>query len=305
MINIPEIITNLKSKRRKKIPSYSNRASEIGHPCVRYLVWNRTKWDQKHIYPTSLQYIFDEGVEQEKIIVKELLEADISLIEQQKSFRWEKYNISGHLDFKILDGNNAIPVEFKSLNPYTFDSIKSVDDLYKNKSWFFRKYPAQLSLYLLMDNKEFGLFLLKNKSNGQLKQIELNLDYDYAESLLQKVEKINDFVEKKEDPEPIDYDEKVCGSCEFKHVCCNDIKGKELKFFDDEEMEKKLELYHELKLQVKAYKQIEDELKEELLEVNKVVCGDYLIEGKWIDVKGGTCERKPSKYWKRTIKRIS
>lgn len=302
MIDIIEKMNIYKGKKRRNYPSKSNRASEVGHPCTRYLVWNRTKWKEKYIHSTGLQYIFDEGVEHEKIIIRELQEAGLSLIENQRFFEWEKYNITGHLDFKILDGKTAIPVEFKSLNPYTWQSITSVNDLKKNKSFFFRKYVDQLTLYLLMDEKELGMFLLKNKSTGKLKQIMMKLDYDYGEKIIQKVELINKHVDGNTDPEPIEWDERTCGNCGFKHICCNEITGDELKFFDDEEMEKKLDRYFELKNLTKAYKKIDDELKSELFEVNNVVCGNYKIDGKWIEKKA--FEVKAGRYWGKTIKNI-
>ena len=113
----------------KQYPVHSNRASDLGVPCVRYHVLNRTRWQEKSLHGVGLQMIFNMGNEIEEIVLKELAEAGIKVIEQQRSFEWKEYSITGHIDGKILEGDQVYPLEIKSCSPYVFKSINSINDL--------------------------------------------------------------------------------------------------------------------------------------------------------------------------------
>ena len=55
-----EIIGKIKEAKRKKIKNYPchvPRASEIGHPCERYLVYSITNWQDRQPYEPELQVI--------------------------------------------------------------------------------------------------------------------------------------------------------------------------------------------------------------------------------------------------------
>ena len=95
---IVEAIRESKEKKISSYPVHSNRASDLGNPCVRYHVYNRTRWAEKSLHNASLQSIFDLGNDFEAIVLKELAEAGVSIIEQQRSFEWKEYQITGHVD---------------------------------------------------------------------------------------------------------------------------------------------------------------------------------------------------------------
>ena len=123
------ILTN-RRKNNKKFPCHSNRASAIGDDCLRYLVYSRTDWDKSDDFDDGLLAIFNEGNIHEPAVIKDLADAGFEIFEQQVSFGNEnllkQYKITGHLDFKIRDQGRAIPVEFKTMSPYIFDSINSL-----------------------------------------------------------------------------------------------------------------------------------------------------------------------------------
>lgn len=83
---IVERIMEAKQKKIKQYPVNSNRASDLGHPCVKYHVLNRTRWQEKELHDATLQAVFDLGNEFEQIIMKDLNEAGIPVIEQQRPF---------------------------------------------------------------------------------------------------------------------------------------------------------------------------------------------------------------------------
>ena len=158
---IVESLIELKKSRIKQWPVNSNRASSLGHECLRYLVYERTRWQEKVLHGVTLQMIFDEGNLHEKAVIRDLQDAGNEIIEQQRAFAWSAYLITGHIDGKLLKDSIAIPFEIKSCSPWIFQSINKLNDLHNHKYHHVRCYPSQLTLYLLMDNKEFGYFIFK------------------------------------------------------------------------------------------------------------------------------------------------
>ena len=58
---IPDIVGRIYSQKERKIkinPCHTNRASELGHPCLRYLVYIRTSWQDRVPHGLGLQLLF-------------------------------------------------------------------------------------------------------------------------------------------------------------------------------------------------------------------------------------------------------
>lgn len=313
---IVERVYEHKREQIKQYPVNANRASSLGHPCTRYLVFERTKWQEKTLHNERLQMVFDIGNDTEDRVMKDLKEAGFQVIEQQRSFQWPEYQITGHIDCKLLIGENgngkAYPVEVKSMSPFAFEKVNSVQDMLKSKYAYMRAYPGQMTLYLLMDNKERGFFLLKNKVTGAMKEIPVDLDYALGESLLKKAEAINAHVASKTLPDPIEYDENVCSGCGYVHICTPDRIGKEVEVIDNEELEGLLKRYEELKPSTKEYDEVDKRISEIVNGREKVLVGNYFITGSWrkttkynvpADVKTQYAEE--SKYWVKKIQRAA
>jgi len=260
-------------------PCNTNRASEIGHECIRYLVFLRTKGGEKTLHTIDSEYIFREGHDQEKAVLRLLADAEIEVIEQQRPFEWKKYQLTGHIDGKIVVDDKILPTEIKSMSPWIYDKTSTLEEMLNSKYYWVRKYPAQLTMYMMMDEKEEALFLLKNKSTGKLKEILINLDYDYAESLVQKCEVINKHVAEGTIPEPIPWGD-VCCHCPFKHLCINEVLREEIQFVVDQLLEEQINGYHELKQWHVKWKELDEILKEKLRGIDRVVIGDWLVLGK-------------------------
>lgn len=282
---IVEKILEAKQAKVRQWPVNANRASELGHPCLRYLVLNRTRWQEKALYDARVQMIFDMGRAVEDLVFQDLREAGFTIVEQQRAFSWAKYQITGSIDFKLAIDSEVYPCEVKSAAPHPFESINSVVDMLKHKYLYMRKYPAQLTLYLLMDNKEHGLFLFKNKSTGELKEVWMDLDMDFAESLVQKAEAINKHVAEGTLPAPMEYTEDICGDCPFVHICLPDRIGKEVQVTDDAELLSLVTRYFELKPGATEYDQVNDRINKLVQGRDKILVGDYFIQGKWIERK--------------------
>jgi len=309
-ISIADIILTSKARRIRRIPHKANWASQMGHPCLRYLVYERTKWDEKKMHNSTLQSIFDLGNDFEQIVLRELAEAGFQTIEQQRAFYWDKYEISGHIDAKIILGDRAIPIEIKSCSPYVFDSISDVSSIRYHKYDYLRGYLAQITLYMLLDGKDQAILLFKNKVSGLLKDIWVNLDYEFGESIIQKAEIINQHIKDGTLPDGMDYDSNQCDNCGYVHLCLPEVIGRGVDISSDEELMGMLARYWELKPIHKEYEDIDKQLKPILEGKEKLLCGEFYIDGKWIkrtdyDVPAEVREpyRTEKYYWRKQIRK--
>ena len=304
-----KILDDVKS-RINIYPCHSNRASQLSDPCLRKLVYYRTRWQEAELHDVDLQKIFDEGNYQEQIVIRELAEAGIALEQQQRPFEWKEYQITGHIDGMlpvIIEGSNdftTIPVEIKSMSPNIWRNMHSIKDL-ERYPWT-AKYIGQVVLYMLMGNAEHSLLILKNKTSGQFKMFVINLNdwLDLKEELLQKAEAINKHIKENTLPDFCD-DPEHCLRCQFRHICLPDMKASPgVNFIDKPELETKLKRLDEIKESVKEFNQLDKEVKEEIKEQENLCVGDYLISGKWIVVNKKEQPAKEAssyKYWKSKI----
>jgi len=309
---IVEKVNKTKAAKIKQWPVMSNRASSMGHPCTRYLTLERTHWQEKTLHDVGLQYVFDLGNEFEQIVLKEMMESGVRIVEQQRPFEWRDYQITGHIDGKLEDGGSYYPFEIKSVSPFVFDSIGSVSDMLNSKYLHLRKYPAQMILYELMDNKERGVMLFKNKASGRLKEVWIDLDYDLGEGLIKKAEEINRHVAAGTLPDPIEWSDSTCQECGYLHVCLPDRSGMtEVSIDDNEELVELLEKYDRLKPIAKEYDEVDEQLKKLLNGRSRVIVGNFFVDGYYRkstrydvpkEIKAQYANE--SEYWVRKIRRI-
>lgn len=303
MINIVEKLDQETAKRIKSWPSKANRASECGHPCIRFLVLSRLQPEKKELHDVGLQRIFDEGNLHEDAVLREIQDAGFKLVEQQRPFEMKEVQLTGRIDAKIAIDGKLIPLEIKSCSPNSFQHIKNLapDDIKNSKYSWVRRYPAQLMAYMLMDNKDKGIIIFKNKTTGEKCQKEFTLDYDYMEEILKKLEEVNEYVTGNEVPsvEPIE----DCKTCGFAKTVCfpSQDYGPGFEILTDEELIMKLERREELKESTKEYKELDEEIKETVKGKNLLI-GDFKIESKEIERKEYTV--KSGKYWKVSIEKI-
>lgn len=303
---IVEKIIESKERKIKGYPVNSNRASDLGIPCVRYHVLNRTKWNEKTLHGADLQLTFDIGNVMEDAILRDIQDAGLQVVEQQRAFSWPEYQITGHLDAKVIIDGEPIPLEIKTASPYVFKAINSIRDLTNGKYGYLRKYPAQLTLYCLMGNHERGIFLFKDKSSGAMKEIEMPLDYELGESLLKRAEAINKHVADGTLPEPIN-DDLWCDKCPFTHICLPDQIGKEIEI-DTTELSTMLDRLEELKPAVKEYDEIDGQVKELVEGREKLLAGSWFVTGKYLEKKSYDIPaeikaqyEKVTRYWRRKV----
>lgn len=262
---VNEIVEKRKQYLQNKIQRYpaSNfRASDIPD-CNRYMVYSVLDWQKKELHDEGLQAIFERGNIEERQVVQDLMAIGFNFVSQQTPIeiknRQGEVICRGSIDGKIIYNKEAIPCEIKSMNMNTFNSLNSLDDFTKRP--LHRKYLRQMQLYLFGNNEEAGIFILTNLQ-GHYKFIVVTLSMEECEWILQRLERNWEFVKKKEYPDPMGYNEKICGWCGFKHLCLPEIKNEGSQMIDNPALEEKLERREDLKILVEEYDEIDSSIKD-------------------------------------------
>jgi CRISPR/Cas system-associated exonuclease Cas4 (RecB family) len=308
--DIIELVDEVVEDEIVTFPCHSNRASAIGHDCMRYLVYERTQWQNKQKHSVDLQYIFDEGHDQEKAVKEKLKKTGLELTGAQDFQEYKPYKLTSHVDIFIFDPKYmnrktgeplyTFPVEIKSIAPHGWEVIDGVESIRNSKNPWVRRYLGQMTIYLLNTNREIGVIVFKNKSTGRLKVVWMQLDYDYAETLVKKADAINKHVEDETLPDRIPYDGRQCDECSYVHICCPAYERSELELMTDPELEDMIEGRDQLKPYKSKHDALDKEIKARIGKRTKLVVGKFFVAGKEVEKKEYTV--KAGKSWKLDIK---
>jgi CRISPR/Cas system-associated exonuclease Cas4 (RecB family) len=256
-------------RKWRQYPTRSNRASVMGHPCERWLVYKRVAWEREERPDPVLLSIFEEGGLHERDLERELKEAGFTIIEGQVAIEYPEVNISGRVDGGLVLAEAAgratvsIPIDYKSVSEHTFESIATAEDVRDHKYVYTRSWYTQMQLYCLLKNRDVGLIILKSKSTGLVKQVEVHLDYKYAEEILKKAERVNAHVKAGTLPDRIEYVEDICGRCSFFSVCLPDAAARAgIALLDNPEMLALIRRRVELKAAADEYARIDRQFKD-------------------------------------------
>lgn len=314
---LPDVTGQIKAAIEKEIkifPPTSNWASRIGHPCMRYLVHSRLDWDKTPKISVEKKMMFDLGHVLEQHVAKIYLEkAGYKIVEMDRAVQDEpsgllrRVKLHGKLDFVCQDPNGwEFPVECKGVHPNTWNAVDSIEDLLFAKHVWTRQYPGQLMVYLLGKAYPIGMFIMINKVTAEPKHIWLHQDYTYAEELIQKAEKVNAFVDAGTYPDRINYDESICGRCDFAEVCLPDLLRSESEVIIDEDFINMLEERERLKPAAKRYEEVDEAAKKRVRNLPRVIAGNFAIFGKEVVRKNYARgpEIEPTVGWKVDIKRL-
>lgn len=263
-------------------PCNNLRASNLGHPCERYLFLLIKHWDEQKPHDVGLQNIFDLGNTLEEHTINNIKEAGFEIVTPTvRSWKVDVKGgiITGREDIRLKDENGElIPVEIKGLSPFEWDKLNTVDDFLKSKRAYIQGYPAQLYIYMLKFGKEHGFFALTNKLTGETKFIEVPFDYDYGEKLLSKAERVYAALNADITPEACD-DISICENCSLSHIC--GLQRRIPADIDiDDELDALINRKQELAEAKKEYEDVDKQIKAKIGEREKVITGQYVIERK-------------------------
>lgn len=276
-------LSHMKSIRSPQSVAPTNRASTLGDVCERRLVLYRTKGDQAAQIDPTLQSIFEEGKLHERETKRLLSDLGYDLIGAQQSFPKNDYNITGHIDGVLSDDGVPFVAEVKSLNPNSWVRIKTIDDIrYSGASWM-KKWFDQAQLYCVLSGIDRGIFILKNKSTGEIKVIPFELDHEAVESLLDRAVRIENYIKLGELPEPIT-SPRECSQCPFfQRVCFPQVNfGEGMAMIMDEDLIEMAEQRDRHAEGHRLYKEADEVLKERLRGVERGLLGEgFAIIGRW------------------------
>ena len=285
-------------------PCNNLRASNLGHPCERYLFLLIKHWEDQKPYDVGLQNIFDLGNTLEEHTIKNIKEAGFEVVTPTvRSWKVEVKGgiITGREDIRLKDENGELlPVEIKGISPFEFDKLNTVDDFLKSKRAYIQGYPAQLFIYMYKFGKEKGYFALTNKLTGETKFIEVPFDYDFGERMLQKAERVYAALQADKAPDACE-DISVCESCSLAHIC-GECRRVPADVDLDDELDDLINKKQELAPVKKEYDQIDKQIKAKIGEREKVITGHYLIERKSFVKKAFTVPE--SVQYRVSIKRL-
>lgn len=305
-MNANDIKEKLEATAAAKIQVYPVEhlsASRLGHPCERYLYLLIKNWQDQKPHDTGLQHIFDLGNSIEDYTIERLKEAGFECVTPTvRSWRIDKPLITGREDVRIKDTETGdlLPVEIKGLSPQEWAKLNTIDDFLNSKKHYVRGYPTQLFVYMYHFAKERGFFVITNKLTGEIKPIEVYLDYDFGEQVLQKAERIYKALETNTPPESCD-DASVCEGCNLQHIC-GQVKRVPADVELDDELENLINRKEELKAAKTEYEAVDKAIKERVGEREKVITGTYLIERKSFVKKAFTVPE--STQFRINIKRL-
>lgn len=271
----------------KVYPCEHLRASNVGHPCERYLYLLIRNWEELIPHDEGLQNIFDLGNSIEAYTIKKLRDSGLEVVTPtSRSWKVENPLITGREDIRIKDPETGelIPAEIKGLSPNEWEKLNTVEDFYNSRRYYVRGYPAQLLVYLWKFEKSYGFFILTNKLTGELKIIEVPFDWTRADELLKKAERIYTALADttgKTIPEACD-DMSVCERCQMRHLCTAAHERTETEI-DGGELEEAIDRKNELAPLYREYNEINDQIKKMVGEREKVISGKYVISTKTIN----------------------
>lgn len=203
-------------------------ASMVGNPCDRALVWSFTRPTERAPYGYILQSIFNEGKLHHADSYERLERMGFILNrEARRSVRYKLGGgavVSGRMDgslrgFKDQRFNPDWSLEIKSVQEQAWRRYDTIEDVYAASHWRTAGYGDQINIYNFLEELPAGVLVFKSKSTGLLKVIPAPLDYGRAEQTLQRIERLQGMVDRKEDPPPILYGDTTCGQCPFLAVC--------------------------------------------------------------------------------------
>lgn len=256
-------------------------ATALGYKCERRIVYQRTESDKADQINEELASIFEEGNLHQVDVRRELADLGYEVVEAELNFRDSRLEITGTIDGKLdlSDEHRArrVPVEIKSSAGSPPDTAEGLRD----HKGLYGRYYAQLQVYLFLTSEPEGLFLFKDKITGLWAVVPVALDYDYAEGLLQRAERVRDAIKSGVVPERL-ADRSECVGCPWQNTICHPEQDAPdpLLLVEDAALVAQLEERERLDPMATRFDALDKEIKTRF----KLTAGDRFIAG---DAKSG------------------
>lgn len=292
-----QLARRVAAHRKNWTPS-ATPATDLGYSCERRIVYHRCWPNDAAPINDELASIFEEGNLHQRDVRAELALLGFEVVEAELNFRDERLQITGTIDGKLALPTNGdgkpprVPIEIKSTAgspPATAEGLRLSD------SSLLRRYYAQMQAYLVLTSSPEGLMLFKSKQTGVWTIVAVALDYEYAEALLKKAERVRDVVAAiraawatggKEEgalallPNRI-ADRSECGGCPWRDTLCHPAEAPmdPLLLADDATLTAQLAERAAMKPGRDAYEKLDEAIKERF----KLTLGDRFVVGsRWL-----------------------
>ena len=163
-------------------------ASQLGHPCERYL-WLNFRWVMPEQFKGRILRLFRRGQNEEATIISDLRAIGIDVRGAQTRVNFDAF-VSGSADGVALSGVPESPKRPHVIEIKTH-SLKSFNDLVKkgvekSKPMHF----IQLQIYMLGLNIDRGLYVSICKDNDEIYTERVRLDKDLAQKYVDRGKRI-------------------------------------------------------------------------------------------------------------------
>jgi hypothetical protein len=312
-----EIDRRRREALERRIESYPRNnpiASDLG-PCAREMTLSILHWQEKPLIGPDLKARFERGNLIEDAVLRELdalgLRARVERTPFEIRDKQGRIALRGRIDGFIEWQGREFPMEVKSLDPNIFRRINTLED-FDRYQWT-AKYPRQLHAYLYGKDLEHGFFLLDD-CTGRWKLIPVALDFAAMEDILRRCEAAVDAVERirKGAPEETTLpgyhpDAAVCRRCVwFGRLCLPPgVSGNGIAILDAPELEVKLDRRAELEAAADEYDDLDREVKAAVRGQERLVVGNWLVQGKEITRNMKAKEAHVQKGWTTTFERLT
>jgi Holliday junction resolvase-like predicted endonuclease len=222
------------SRQREPYARRNAIASDLGD-CDRAIALAQLAYEVRPAIGPEARERMESGEEQERAVVRQLLDEGWEIVEQQARFEIKSKDqkrviLSGKIDLRIaLSRRQRVVVEVKDTSDANFRRWHSADDLRLDR-WA-RKWWRQFQAYLLGHGEEWGILLLCHR--GQRRPIVIELDYDAAEHELARLERNDEVTRELAGTALEDLDGSLsaaglryprdlsaCAYCDFRHRVC-------------------------------------------------------------------------------------
>jgi len=290
-------------KGNRKTKKRSNRLSSIGSRCVRYLALEYEHWEEIADFEVGTLMNFERGDCTEEFFVQKLRRAFPGKIRELQTDLHLPENITGHIDFAILESaladdstpydsgewkDRLIVMDIKATN--LFSGLKNIGDVLNNP-WS-RQWAVQLNGYIKAAMEKWGspdygfLFVVEPTSfdHRLIPMVYSEWLWNWTQD---RAKEINAHLEGGPLP-PYLNDPIHCQRCRLFEICCPDLKFEDcLSFYKDEGLDSDLATEADWKefhsAFEKLYKGNRDRLKalhDRNPDVDSFMIGDRFVEVK-------------------------
>jgi len=207
-------------KKKKAGPALLN-ASNISHPCERYLYFMLRYKNAGNAKSKSITDISGLETAVEGYALARLRESGIDIRKKPEHVWSIDYPyIRGYAEIDIMEdpGGEPIPADIKCLNPCDWQDICTAKDFYGIGRYYMQAYPVRLLLYMWIKKKRNGILILANKLTGGLKAVDVTMDNARVTEILDKAERIYNAVALGEALDKTRYGS-LCEKCAYREMC--------------------------------------------------------------------------------------